>query len=312
MEPITRPILTVCAEGGSLRLLATTDALPRFSVRLNDQSLTFIGEGAEITHESGLMSWNDAFTAMGRYPWHKMSPTQVDPEYAGRIWSRVKSRADEMDPDKLMDWRELCGKVETHNVVTAILGRRDGAIKWDATWNLLAWLFDPDQGHGLGATLLSRFATEVFDQPFDLCELRTEVNLGPEEGGTDKWPDLVLWFPSEKGATHVVVMDDVDVRSPGSTRKLLNLAAYGRVAQAKHPAATVRVVVITNAADAAGIAKVSGVLEQRIGTEAPWKLIPLQTIGHWVAAAMDATSPDPKMEAFLSDMVEWSGADKHW
>jgi len=42
-------------------------------------------------------------------------------------------------------------------------------------------------------------------------------------------------------------MDDVDLRSPNSKRKLSNLIAHGRIAKVRYPGAAVRVVEITNA-----------------------------------------------------------------
>jgi hypothetical protein len=51
-------------------------------------------------------------------------------------------------------------------------------------------------------------------------------------------------------------MDDVDVRSPNSSRKLANLLAYGKIAKLKFPDADVKVVAITNAVESIDIAKV--------------------------------------------------------
>jgi hypothetical protein len=111
--------------------------------------------------------------------------------------------------------------------------------------------------------------------------------------------------------THIVVMDDIDRRSPGSRRKLENLASYRRLARERFPSAIVRAVVLTNAYDGSFMPKIYAGL----GSEASdfsvldgWRLLPLRLVGDWIEAALtsSASPPPEKMKLFLLDFVEWS------
>lgn len=201
------------------------------------------------------------------------------------------------------------------NIVSTILGERSGRIKWDATWNLLAWLFDPRETHGLGDGVLKELAHQTMVGACAECTLRTEVNLGIGDDGKTKWPDLALFFPSEAEPVEVIVMDDVDVRRPRSSRKLANLLAYGQIAQLKYPSAIVKIVAITNAIEEAQIATVRGALQGYFGAgngvipgTIAWHLVSLQVIGSWAATALRESVPDPKVEVLIADFIAWSGA----
>jgi hypothetical protein len=195
------------------------------------------------------------------------------------------------------------------NVVEAVLGRQQ--VKWDALWRLFAWLLDSEEGHGLGSRVVDEFCRHSFGAPFECCKLRREYQFGVVKDGKGKWADLALAIPSFEAPTHIVVMDDVDLHSPGSRRKLDNLTRYRRLAREQFPSAIVRTVVLTNAYDGKAMSK----MYAGLGSEAVdfavtdgWKLLPVRQVGEWVNAALGSpvVIPSEKMKLFLLDFVEWA------
>ena len=102
-------VLEVGADGGSLQLVATNEKPRRYSARMNDQSLVFIGEGEELKSESEWTSWEDAVRALSQYPWRQLYPTHVDPRHRGRIWELIRDATDLGGRFELTRWAELCG-----------------------------------------------------------------------------------------------------------------------------------------------------------------------------------------------------------
>jgi|SRR5208337_2452197 len=195
------------------------------------------------------------------------------------------------------------------NIVEAVLGREQ--VKWDALWRLFAWLLDAQEGHALGSKVVNEFCLHALGTGLESCQLRREYQLSVVKDGKGKWADLALAIPSFEAPTHIVVMDDIDRRSPGSRRKLENLASYRRLARERFPSAIVRAVVLTNAYDGGSMPKVYAGL----GSEASdfsvldgWRLLPLRLVGDWIEKALtsSASPPPEKMKLFLLDFVEWS------
>jgi hypothetical protein len=201
------------------------------------------------------------------------------------------------------------------NLVALTLGPRSGKIKWDSTWNLVAWLLNPRESHELAHTVLAGLTNQVFGQALEDCEIWPELPIGLDENGKSKWPDLTLFFPTRNNPTHIIVMDDVDVRSPGSSRKLTNLREYGRIAKKEYPGVSIRVVAVTNATSSDKINRVRAVLKKSLGDNSsenldavPWHLVPLCTIGEWAKSAQSSNLPQSKFSAFVNDVIEWTGA----
>lgn len=203
--------------------------------------------------------------------------------------------------------------MSTSNVFDAILGCQK--IKWDATWNLLAWLLNPDEGHELGNAVTCLLSQHIFGAEAKTCDIRNEHNLGIAEDGRSRWADLTLCFPSKHEAASVAVLDDIDVRSPGSLRKLTNLRTYGILARRAYPTADVRVIAVTNAVREASLHRVRGIASRRLGAEAilhadgtRWHLLSLATIGVWVQSSLAATSTKSKVREILQDFSEWANS----
>lgn len=195
------------------------------------------------------------------------------------------------------------------NVVEAVLGREH--VKWDALWRLFAWLLDAQEGHALGSKVVDEFCRYSLGTAFESCKLRREYQFGVVKDGKGKWADLALAIPSFEAPTHIVVMDDIDVRSPGNRRKLDNLTSYRHLAREQFPLAIVRAVALTNAYEGNSMSKIY----DGLGSEAldfavadGWKLLPLRLVGDWINAALtsSASLPPQKMMLFLLDFVEWS------
>lgn len=103
-------IMEVGAEGGSLRLMATRQSPPLYAAFLDDQTLTYIGEGDAIHMQSTWGTWQQAIRALGKYPWQMLSARVVDPGYAARIWPLLEPRWDEMRESVREKWARLCGQ----------------------------------------------------------------------------------------------------------------------------------------------------------------------------------------------------------
>ena len=200
------------------------------------------------------------------------------------------------------------------NIVEAVLGRKQ--LKWDALWLLFTWLLDAQEGHALGNKVVDEFCRHALGTTFESCKLRREYQISIVKDGKGKWADLALAVPEFEAPTHIVLMDDVDLRSPGGRRKLDNLVSYRCLAREQFPLAIIRAVVLTNAYDGSSMSK----MYDGLGSEASdfavadgWKLLPLRLVGEWVKTALTSSDslPAEKMRLFLLDFVEWSNSLDH-
>ena len=105
-------ILSVEGEGGDITLRgARTKDGWRFQRNVVDQTLVMIDEGDEIRHDSQFTSsWHEALDLMDRYPWQRLYPLQVNPEFGHAVWAAVQKRCDgECSEHALKRWRDRCG-----------------------------------------------------------------------------------------------------------------------------------------------------------------------------------------------------------
>lgn len=198
------------------------------------------------------------------------------------------------------------------NLFEAILGREQ--IKWDAWWHLFEWLLEPSQGHGLDNHVLTKLNSYIFGRTLPKFEIKREFQVSKVRDGRGKWVDLAVAMPSLDEPTHIMVMDDVDRRSPGGKRKLENLIAYKALTRERYPFATIRVVVVTNANDITALEKT----REHLGPEVDdyfasdgWRLLPLCLIGSWISSAQQPVPVDEnanKMSLFLRDFAIWTAS----
>jgi hypothetical protein len=98
-----RFILTIAAEGGSLRIvrIAHSDAPAVFVVRRNESALADLLDDEEFSRPSAVSespahaSFETALAALDQYPWHQLFPVTVHPDYADVIGAAVKARGGE-------------------------------------------------------------------------------------------------------------------------------------------------------------------------------------------------------------------------
>lgn len=104
-------ILSVAAEGGGITLYGVRAARGwAFERRVSDQTPTLLDEPT-IQHDSGIVhSWDAALELLDRYPWHRLSPRAVHPEFRSQLWREIerRDRAGLVPERRLDDWRRLC------------------------------------------------------------------------------------------------------------------------------------------------------------------------------------------------------------
>ena len=104
-------ILQLGAEGGSVTLYGMqTERGWLFSRNVSDWTPELIGE-ERIQHKSPVVdSWEAAVALLGQYPWQRLSPLMVHPEFSERIWSAVRDRLerDQASGRYLDSWRNKC------------------------------------------------------------------------------------------------------------------------------------------------------------------------------------------------------------
>jgi hypothetical protein len=110
-------ILEVGAEGGNITLYGVRDSDGwRYSTSVLDQTPSLLPDECdepEIRKESEVVnSWEAALRLIDRYPWHKLFPLTVHPEFCEQVWAAVQNRfASDRRPAEywqLERWRELC------------------------------------------------------------------------------------------------------------------------------------------------------------------------------------------------------------
>jgi hypothetical protein len=111
-------ILDIGAEGGALTIEGSRTANGwRFRAIRNEYALFDLlneedREGLEFWHQSDwVQSFEAALALLDQYPWHKLDPRQVHPDFKARIWAAVQERYrtdGRSGPDRLDRWHRLC------------------------------------------------------------------------------------------------------------------------------------------------------------------------------------------------------------
>jgi hypothetical protein len=103
-------ILQVGAEGGAITLYGIREGSGwRYSPLVIDQTPSLLDE-PEIRRESAVVqSWQAALRLVDEYPWHRLAPLTVHPEFRERIWAAVQQRfRNASDRGHHERWRKLC------------------------------------------------------------------------------------------------------------------------------------------------------------------------------------------------------------
>lgn len=104
-------ILKVLAEGGSVTLHGRRcGSAWQFSLYLLDQTPLLIDDPMIANRSEIVESWEEALVLLDRYPWHRLHPRTVHPEFRERIWREIQSRyaAGGGRVDRLLRWKEEC------------------------------------------------------------------------------------------------------------------------------------------------------------------------------------------------------------
>ncbi len=112
-------VLEVGAEGGSLTLVGREidDRAWRFARITNDQSEALFGEvdvptiAPDLTSLTWVDGWEAGLSLMDRYPWVRLHPVYVHPEFGQRLRVAVEQRLADLDPSTAEDVRWRWGRV---------------------------------------------------------------------------------------------------------------------------------------------------------------------------------------------------------
>lgn len=107
-DPKREIVLMVGCEGGGVTLYGMREgARWRFTRNVVDQTPSMLDE-AEIEHNSPFVeSFDEALKLMDRYPWHRLSPIKVHPDFRKTVWGAVQQRLAD-DDDGRERWRDRC------------------------------------------------------------------------------------------------------------------------------------------------------------------------------------------------------------
>ena len=89
-------VIKIGAEGGSITVItrASAGGVTEYSVRLRDQTLTFLAEDEAdnvIRRDTQWSnSWSDVIASLGRWPWPMLVPLHVHADYADRVLLAVQ------------------------------------------------------------------------------------------------------------------------------------------------------------------------------------------------------------------------------
>src|SRR5262245_43693818 len=104
-EPKAAPSL--CMESGTLMVGAIRCSTRRLRCCQTSSTNQRFEKDSEVVN-----SWEAALRLIDRYPWHKLSPLTVHPEFCERVWAAVQNRfGSDRRPEedwRLERWRELC------------------------------------------------------------------------------------------------------------------------------------------------------------------------------------------------------------
>lgn len=104
-------ILEVLAEGGGLTLYGQRLANEwRYSLESLDQTPWLIDEPTIQGRSKVVSSWEAAIALMDCYPWYRLMPGTIHPDFRAKVWLEFQHRqkANEGSPRKEQVWREAC------------------------------------------------------------------------------------------------------------------------------------------------------------------------------------------------------------
>ena len=116
MNAHPEPLIKIGAEGGSITLfgVTTADGSWHYWRSTHDETPTYLDpeEGGDvIRHTSGWVdTWPEALVLLDRYPWARLSPMYVHPDFRSRVWEAVQERLEGEDGSQVQRSLERWGK----------------------------------------------------------------------------------------------------------------------------------------------------------------------------------------------------------
>jgi len=102
-------IVEIGGEGGSIALLGVRDTAGGWHFRLDRDESTLADflpddlDPASLRGRTGwVASWEEALGLLDRYPWHRLYPLGLHPEFRDRIFAAVAERAAKEDRETAM------------------------------------------------------------------------------------------------------------------------------------------------------------------------------------------------------------------
>jgi hypothetical protein len=97
-------IVSVLTEGGSITLCGCREGETWLFARSTSES---IDEESAFTKSDCVDSWNGALGLLDKYPWFKLTPEVVHPEFRELIWTAIQERLKD-DSESTERWRAMC------------------------------------------------------------------------------------------------------------------------------------------------------------------------------------------------------------
>ena len=105
-------IIELGAEGGSVVLYGfRTGQGWAFMRKVIDQTPELIDEDSTHSNSAVVHSWEAALELLDQYPWPKLFPISIHPDFRQKIWIAVQKRlhsATKRTELELQRWRDLC------------------------------------------------------------------------------------------------------------------------------------------------------------------------------------------------------------
>ena len=109
-----RCVLQLMAEGGSLAVLATSSHPQKFCFWLEDVSLELIEEGPAVNTRSPWGTFEQAIERLETYPWRKLYPRYIAPEFLDRILAEVKRGSGPLSEAIMARWEDAAEAVRAN------------------------------------------------------------------------------------------------------------------------------------------------------------------------------------------------------
>lgn len=195
---------------------------------------------------------------------------------------------------------------KTENIFEILLGA--SRLKWDPVRNLMRWLCQPGQGHGLDVGFQEKITHYAFGVIIPNMTVIEAFKADPSQPGTRKPAVLALAAPGANPPYEfLILLDYMDHTRPNAVGKINTLVYCAEKSRSLVEEGYLRVIVLTNSEDSSRFQKLRQALrpefESTLGTFA-WSLLPIATIGAWIESFLTQANPDSRY--FLKSFVDWT------